>query len=116
MGNKVLLTFTCYFDNMFLKIKGGEKMKTLIVVLLISILSYFTTSAGWAKDVVEREYDYAIVVEKGDSLWKIAQTYCGDGSLWFEVAKYNEIKNPKLIYPGQEILIPGEIYAGPLID
>ncbi|MBT9175236.1 MAG: hypothetical protein DDT22_00910 [candidate division WS2 bacterium] len=83
------------------------------MVLLISILPYFTTSAGWG---VEREYDYAIVVEKGDSLWKIAQMYCGDGSLWPEIAKYNEIKNPNLIYPGQEILIPGEIYAGPPVD
>lgn len=43
------------------------------------------------------------VVESGDVLWKIARKF---GKTWQELAEYNEIKNPHLIFPGQVILVP----------
>ena len=41
------------------------------------------------------------VVQKGDSLWKIAKKELGNGSKYREIAKKNNIQNPSLIYPGK---------------
>lgn len=43
------------------------------------------------------------VVKKGDSVYKIAQKY---GMDWRELAGYNHLGNPDLIYPGQRLFIP----------
>lgn len=43
-------------------------------------------------------------VKAGDTLSGIAAKY---GTTYQELAKYNGIENPNLIYPGQEIKIPG---------
>lgn len=48
-------------------------------------------------------------VERGDSLWKIAQDIYGDGNLWTKIYDENEDViggNPGLIYPGQVFNIP----------
>jgi nucleoid-associated protein YgaU len=49
---------------------------------------------------------YTIV--KGDSLWKIAKKFYGDGNKYPEIFEANRevIKDPDLIYPGQTIRIP----------
>lgn len=48
------------------------------------------------------------VVKAGDSLSKIAQQFYGDAKRWPEIyeANKNQIKDPNLIYPGQELRIP----------
>ncbi|MCF6466340.1 LysM peptidoglycan-binding domain-containing protein [Clostridium sp. Cult2] len=48
------------------------------------------------------------VVIKGDTLWAIAKKYYGNGSLYTKVfnANKDKIKNPNLIYPGQNLVIP----------
>ncbi|UWG99103.1 LysM peptidoglycan-binding domain-containing protein [Dehalobacter sp. DCM] len=43
------------------------------------------------------------VVQKGDSVYKIAQRY---GLDWRELAGYNHLGNPDLIYPGERLFIP----------
>ncbi|MFA5523158.1 MAG: 5'-nucleotidase C-terminal domain-containing protein [Tissierellales bacterium] len=43
------------------------------------------------------------VVKAGDVLWKIAKQF---GFAWEKVSEFNNLKNPHLIFPGQEILIP----------
>jgi len=43
------------------------------------------------------------IVEPGDNLWAIAQKY---GLTWEELNKLNDLENPRLILPGQTILIP----------
>lgn len=47
-------------------------------------------------------------IEKGDSLWKIAQQHYGDGNKWQRLFEANRevIKDPDLIYPGQQIRVP----------
>lgn len=45
------------------------------------------------------------VVEAGDSLWKIAQKF---GTTMEKIIACNELADPRLIRPGQEILIPTE--------
>ena len=56
------------------------------------------------------EYDatqYHVVV-KGDTLWKIAQKYYGDGSLYPNIFEANRdiLKDPNLIKVGQKLRIP----------
>lgn len=42
-------------------------------------------------------------VKQGDVLWKIGRQF---GKTWQELAEFNNLKNPHLIYPGQVILVP----------
>jgi len=43
------------------------------------------------------------VVKSGDVLWKIGRQF---GIEWQTLAEFNEMDNPHLIFPGQEVLIP----------
>lgn len=47
-------------------------------------------------------------VVRGDSLWKIAKKYYGNGAQYTKIfnANRDKIKNPNLIYPGQVFVIP----------
>jgi len=45
-------------------------------------------------------------VKVGDNLWKIAATIYGSGYNWVDIAKENHLKNPNLVYAGQELKIP----------
>ncbi|MFA5523159.1 MAG: 5'-nucleotidase C-terminal domain-containing protein [Tissierellales bacterium] len=58
-----------------------------------------------AKEVVEEPVatTQKYVVKAGDVLWKIAKQF---GFAWEKVSEFNNLKNPHLIFPGQEILIP----------
>lgn len=55
-------------------------------------------------DKAKRTY----TVKKGDSLWKIAKQFYGNGSLYTKIydANTNKIANPNLIYVGQVFVIP----------
>ena len=48
------------------------------------------------------------LVEKGDTLWAIAQERYGSGFLYVRVFEANQdaIRDPDLIYPGQVFMIP----------
>lgn len=52
------------------------------------------------------------VVQKGDSLWKLAEAYCGDGEKYTELLQENqeETENPNFLRVGQTINIPQEGY------
>ncbi|MEW5766821.1 MAG: LysM peptidoglycan-binding domain-containing protein [bacterium] len=51
-----------------------------------------------------------VMVKSGDTLWKYAQEYLGDGSLWPKIQAVNpDLKNPHMLYVGQEIKIPVEV-------
>lgn len=48
-------------------------------------------------------------VKSGDTLWRIAKKYLGDGSRWPQLYEANRSvvgSNPNLIYPGQVLTIP----------
>lgn len=60
---------------------------------------------------IEKSVPKTYTVVNGDSLWKIAQKYLGDGSRWNEIYTYNNNKsiiggNPNLIKAGQVLAIP----------
>ena len=48
------------------------------------------------------------IVKAGDSLWKIAKQFYGNGASYSKISGSNsdKIKNPNLIYPGQVLTIP----------
>ncbi len=70
------------------------------------------------KDIIEAKLAEAIKksipdyyeVEKGDSLWKIAERFYNAGEKWIRIfeANVNKIKNPSMIYPYQRFTIPKE--------
>jgi nucleoid-associated protein YgaU len=47
-------------------------------------------------------------VRPGESLWMISAMNLGDGGLWPALYRANrdQIQNPKILYPGQELAIP----------
>jgi nucleoid-associated protein YgaU len=45
-------------------------------------------------------------VQTGDDLWQLATKYYNDGFKWPEIAKANNLKDPNLITPGQELSMP----------
>jgi len=49
-----------------------------------------------------------VVVEQGNSLWRIAQKLYGDGASYAVIYKANrqQIRDPDLIYPGQVFVVP----------
>lgn len=60
-------------------------------------------------DTPEGEQDgRTYTVKRGDSLWRIAQKFYGSGSKWRKIFNANrkKIKNPRLIFPGQKLVIP----------
>lgn len=50
------------------------------------------------------------VVEKGESLWKIALDVYGNGSRWREIAARNAPVRPDRIFPGQRLVLPDQEY------
>lgn len=53
------------------------------------------------------------IVESGDSLWRIAKEYLGDGSRYPEIKTLNNLKSD-VIYAGQKLNIPGIASSGTL--
>lgn len=45
-------------------------------------------------------------VQRGDSLWKIAERYYGNGAEYMKIARANNIANPDHIEPGWTLTIP----------
>ena len=64
-----------------------------------------------------RSENPAIVADKGDTLWGLAETHLGDGFRWQEIAELNQgrvmsdgrtFNNPRSIEPGWELLLPAD--------
>ncbi|NEO57284.1 MAG: LysM peptidoglycan-binding domain-containing protein [Okeania sp. SIO3B5] len=56
---------------------------------------------------IENNYEWvSYTIQPGDSLSQIALNTTGDANRFWEIANYNGISNPNLIYVGQEILVP----------
>lgn len=61
-----------------------------------------------AEPVTEMPQDIYVVVEPGQSLWRIARRVYGEGIRYTEILAANraQIADPNLIYPGQVFMIP----------
>jgi nucleoid-associated protein YgaU len=50
-----------------------------------------------------------IVIQRGNTLWRLSRVIYGKGREYMTIAQANrgKIRNPSLIYPGQELIVPG---------
>jgi len=80
--------------------KQSKKRIVAVILAVVMIVAMMATGASAATHIVE----------KGDTLWGIAKEYLGSGFKWEEIYEANKdlIKDPNLIYVGQEFVIPGE--------
>jgi 5'-nucleotidase len=74
-----------------------------LVLSLILIIQIFSVSA-----FAEGPEQY--LIQSGDVLWRIAEKF---GMTWNELAEYNHLENPNLIYAGDTLLIPTETEPEP---
>lgn len=83
-------------EKEYLPMKRAKKISAAALAAVMSLSLAVPASAA----------DYT--VQKGDSLWKIARKHLGSGQKWSEIYEANKdaIKDPNLIYVGQNIHIP----------
>jgi LysM repeat protein len=95
---------------------GITDMGTLTPGQVLMIPNPLTTKARFGprnavpyvtEDGVSEEFAI-YVVQRGDTLSDIAVVFLGDANRYMELAKLNELKNPRLLSIGQELLIPIE--------
>lgn len=106
-------------------IKSSEELVSMLlglaimVVVVVLIFNFVQRKKGTveipgANDVVlsedaikeKQSKENLYVVEKGDNLWKIAEKRYNDGYAWTKIAKENNLKNPGVLYVGQELKMP----------
>ena len=79
-----------------------KPLRTVMTAALLTIATY-----GVAAELAGGHPD-TYVVKKGDTLWDIAGRFLKKPWLWPEIWQDNsQVKNPHLIYPGDELVISG---------
>jgi LysM repeat protein len=76
-------------------------MKRTMTFLLIVLFILGSLSGSFAQTTY--------TVQSGDVLWRIAAEHDQN---WEDLAVYNSLANPHLIFPGQQLMIPGTDAAG----
>ena len=93
-----------YLSLSFVQYKTPSKKYVAVVTPAATVAQPQTPQP--ASPAVEQGKTYT--VQKGDTLWKIAKQFYGNGSRYPKIVSANsdKIKNPNLIYPGQTFSIP----------
>ncbi len=74
-----------------------KKFRKLSLLLVLVMIMTSLPLAAFAEDTY--------VIQEGDVLWQIAEKY---GRTYEELAEYNNIEDPNLIYAGDELKIPDD--------
>ena len=81
-------------------------MRYEVASLTMAALTAYSKPQYEPEKVEPEQPTYAsYVVQKGDSLWKIAKNLLGDGKRWTEIATLNEL-NDITIHTGQFLKLP----------
>ena len=80
-------------------------MKKILPSLALAIVVSIAAIELLAAEVLREDHPDRYQVKEGDTLWEIASMFLNDAWMWPEIWHVNpDIKNPHLIYPGDEII------------
>lgn len=89
-------------------------MKYPFAALMIASCTIFSTQADTLALNAQAPKSY--VVKKGDTLWDISKMYLRSPWKWKQLWKWNpEIKNPHLIYPGDNLKLHYDSEGNPIL-
>ncbi len=96
------------FQKCVLMAGNVEGVKDVYATGLQAYVDPAAKAAPAAAQTAPGEEDEYYVIQKGDSLWKIASRYYKDGNKWPMLFEANKevILDPDKIFPGQKIRIP----------
>lgn len=111
---------TMPIDNLDVEVQGDtvilkgnaksaeDRVKAALIAGNIEGVTKVVTDDLTTDDGVEALDDLYYEIQKGDTLWRVADIYYKDGSRYKEIFEANRevIKDPDKIYPGQMIRIP----------
>lgn len=88
----------------------------IIIVIGVMVFNYFrnlrpgtTTPTSVSTETTQTSAPTnTYTVQKGDSLWSIAQKELGSGFKWVEIKEANDLKDANDIREGQQLTIPSE--------
>lgn len=83
----------------------NKKLKLIIPVLLFFILSGSVEAKISPKLATSEKKYKIIVVQKGDSLWKLAKTYYNNHYYWTRFKRFNTFTNTNRLYPGEKLIV-----------
>lgn len=82
-----------------------KKHRVPFLVAIAFVLTISLSFTIYASSRVQGEGDY--IIQKGDTLWDIAEKHLGDPLLWPQIWKLNPyIKDPHWIYPNNRLTLP----------
>ncbi len=85
-------------------------MKLFRGVVSAAALLWAGCNAAVAQGSEERTVSY--VVKKADTVQQVSNTLLDEPGDYLEVARFNKLRNPNRIYPGQKLLIPVRLLRG----
>lgn len=89
----------------------------IIAVIAVMVFNYFKnvnsgitspTSVSTENTTISQN---SYTVERGDSLWSIAEAKLGDGFRWKEIAEVNDLPTDTTLRAGQELKLPSQTIA-----
>lgn len=94
--------------------KKGMRVLIRLMTLALVISSLHISSLIADTLTIRKDAPSEYVVKKGDTLWDISSLFLNDPWLWPKLWKFNpQIKNPHLIYPGDQLKLVYEADGSP---
>lgn len=94
--------------------KFSDRFFLLSVTFVFFMFFLTCNAAADIEDHITRtETGFYYTIQKGDTLWDLSREFSNSPWVWPEMWHYNpQIKNPHLIYPGQNILVYKKEWEG----